>query len=153
MSASLTDSGIRYFGSDWGSPSGGDYHAGFQTFEAFRAEGPLREMPEAIAAAVTAAIAARAPGHPVRVEASGPPPQEAHLHLDGQPLLLRPEGAVLFEGSLPAGAHTISGVLLYAGSDARGRRNAGRFEHDFRVLPGERTHVVVEPAPRWGDAP
>jgi len=144
----LTWNGLDYTGWDVGPPYGGAYMAGFQSFEVFLRDGGLQEMPDDVAREVRARIAELPPGHLFRIELAGPVPDEAHLELDGQALILaRPE--VLFEGSLPPGGHCISGVLLYPGADERGRRNARRFEQDFEVT-GPGCLRIEETEPRWG---
>lgn len=145
----LTDTGLSYVGWDYTCQSGGGYTAGFQSREQFLERGPIAEMPDAIAAQVRARLELASRGHAVTIELAGPTPDELHLQLDDQPMLLT-RTTRLFSGSLSAGPHALSGVLLYPGADARGRRNAKRFELRFevdgpRALSVERSTL----APRW----
>jgi hypothetical protein len=143
----LGDTGLSYMGTDWNCQSGGGYMAGSQSITEFLERGGIAKMPDAIAAEVRAAIAARAPGHMVTVRVAGPSPDEAHLDLDGQPRILRGTGE-LFRGPLPAGEHRISGILLYPGADGRGRRNAKRFERAFEVA-ADIDIIIDDLKPRW----
>lgn len=144
----LVPTGLRYVGWDMAGQAGGAYMAGSQSFDDFARDGGLNDIPEAVAASVRERVAALGARHPVRVEIAGPTPDEAHLSLDEQPLILF-ERAVLFDGSLPTGEHLLRGILLYPGTDDQGRRVARRFELPFTVT-GPVVLTVAETQPRWG---
>ncbi len=145
----LTEAGLSYVGWDYTCQSGGGYTAGFQSREQFLERGPIAQMPAEVASEVRARIVDESPGYAVTIELAGATPDELHLDLDGQPILLK-QTTRLFSGSLIAGAHELSGVLLYPGADARGRRNAKTLELRFE-LDGPRVITIEEStlAPRW----
>ncbi len=44
----IDETGLRYIGCDWSIQSGGNYMAGFQTFDEFFKKGPINNMPKEI---------------------------------------------------------------------------------------------------------
>ena len=145
----LTGTGLSYMGTDWDCQSGGGYMAGSQSAREFLEQGPLKEMPPNIAAEVRAVIEARDTGHRVVVRIGGERPDEIHCELNEQSRMLR-DTDVVFDGDLPAGTHTTSGVLLYPGADAKGRRRMMTFEHTFEVT-GPTDFTIHELRPRFED--
>lgn len=142
----LTDVGLSYTGWDWTLQSGGGYMAGFQSVDEFLRDGPLKEMPESIAAGVRHALADLG-GHLVTIALAGPKADEVHCNLDGRSMMLSAP-VRLFEGRLAAGSHRISGVALYPGADSKGRRNQRTFECTFDVT-GPIDIVIDDLVPRW----
>lgn len=149
MEASIVSSGVRYVGFDWVSLSGGAYSAGFQSFQEFLSRGGLFAMPAEIQEAIRTAIEALPPAHEVLIEIAGPLPDEIHCQLDGENLVLQ-RVREIFRGSLAAGNHRLEGVLLYPGSDSRGRRNMRKFCCEFSV-PEQTQITISETEPRWPD--
>lgn len=144
----LGGAGLTYKGFDYSVPAGGGYMAGFQSVDQFLEDGPLNDMPEAIAAEVREAIAGRG-GHRVTIRLSGPTPDQIHGRIDDQPFML---GAtdVVFDGRLAAGEHTVAGVVIYPGTDDAGRRRMCQFEQSFTV--SEDAEIAIdELAPRFAE--
>jgi hypothetical protein len=150
IEVTVGDAGLSYYGEDWTCQSGGGYFAGFQSFADFRRDGPLKGMPAAIAAEVLRVVdVAEGGGHDFVIEVDGERPDEIHASLDGRTLLVRAT-ATLFAGPLPAGDHRVEGVLLYPGSDARGRRRARVFDERFSVDAAGSLRIT-DTRPRFAD--
>jgi len=123
--------------------------AGFQSFREFTERGPIKEMPPEIEAAVRAAVAGREEEHRVVVRISGEAPDEIHMTFHGQREIKRGT-AVVFDGDLPPGTYKTSGILLYPGADAQGRRRSRTFDQTIEVT-GPRVVEVGELKPRFND--
>jgi len=145
----LTETGLSYMGTDWDCQSGGGYMAGFQTIREFLDQGPLKEMPSDIAAAIRAVVEARPVGHRVVVRIGGEQPDEIHCTFQSQSQI-KFDTDVLFDGELVDGSYTTSGIAVYPGADAKGRRRMMLFEQTFEVTaPAEIT--IGELRPRFED--
>lgn len=148
MEVQLFDNGLRYIGTDWSVQSGGGYMGGFQSLGEFVRDGGIRGMPEAIEAEIRDAIGT-VEGHAVTVRIGGEPPDEIHLAFDGHSAIRRGTDLV-FEGVLPDGRYETSGILIYPGADAAGRRRMRTFRETL-VVAGADVDVVIERTePRFG---
>lgn len=158
----LTPNGLAYTGNCYHPNWGGAYTIGFQTVEAFLAQGALSEdMPAEIAAAIRAHLEAnRRPGPStvlvvVAVLAADEPRRLARVdcHLDGVWLATPPideAGAeatrahTLFRGAVAAGAHTVSAAFtLTAGLPRVAYAAEGRV--DVEVGTTREVRLVLEP--------
>jgi hypothetical protein len=142
----LSRTGLVYTGTNWDCHSSGGYMAGSQTSREFVADGPMNDMPPEIAEAVRAAVVGKA-GHHVVVRIAGEVPDEIHLEFHGQSQMKRGT-AVVFDGDLLPEAYATSGVLLYSGADARGRRRMKTFAETIEVT-GPMDVEISDLAPRF----
>lgn len=151
MCAELVDTGILYVGWSFHPQAGGGYSGGFQGDEQFLAEGALHGMPEAMQAELRAAVLARqGTGFKLVIElvAGERPVCEVHMSLDEHPIhIKRVEGpGVLFEGRVPAGAHTIGAVLM-TDESVEGRRVHGRIEKQLELDADATVELALDGSP------
>ena len=148
---SLGEMGLTYGGTDWDCQSGGGYMAGFQTLREFAEQGPINEMPPDVEAAVRAAIQGLTGLHRVVIRVAGEEPDEIHMTFRGQPQI-KHNTSVVFDGDLAPGTYTTSGIVIFSGADAKGRRRMLTFEEAIDV-DGPMTVEIDDLQPRFDDRP
>jgi hypothetical protein len=152
MCAELVDNGILYVGWSFHPQAGGGYGGGFQGDEQFLADGALHGMPIEMQAELRAAVLARLGTGlrlVVRLVVGDRPVTEVHMDVDGQPVhVARAQApAVLFDGRVQAGRHTVGAVLM-TDEGVDGRRVHARVERIVDVTADTEVELALDGTPQ-----